>query len=110
MVQQLLVNLIENATRYAGDGAAISVRVSVEAGGTALVVADTGPGIVPELRHRVLEPFFRVGPERSTPGTGLGLALVKAIVERHRATITLNDNLPGLRVTVSFPAALSDRA
>lgn len=110
MVQQLLVNLIENATRYAGEGAAITVRVSVEAGATALVVADTGPGIVPELRHRVLEPFFRVGPERSTPGTGLGLALVKAIVERHRATITLDDNAPGLKVTVGFPAARSDRA
>ena len=54
-----------------------------------------------------MQPFFRIATDRSAPGAGLGLALVKAVATRHHAQLELSDNRPGLRVTVSFPPAPS---
>jgi signal transduction histidine kinase len=105
MVQQMLVNLIENAARYAGKGATIELAVEARSGGPTLIVADTGPGIPPERYDDVMQPFFRIATDRSAPGAGLGLALVKAVATRHHAQLELSDNKPGLRVSVSFPPA-----
>ena len=55
-----------------------------------------------EVRLVADDPFHRLDPSRSKPGSGLGLALVRAIAERHGARVTLSDNAPGLRVVVSF--------
>lgn len=105
MVTQLVVNLIENANRYAGPGATVTLQVTQRSNGqSVLTVADTGPGIPEDLWEEVFEPFRRVEPERNLPGAGLGLALVQAIATRHRAHIALSDNAPGLCVTVVFPA------
>jgi signal transduction histidine kinase len=103
MVQQMLVNLIENASRHAGSGAAIALAVRAEAGGAIVTVADNGPGIPADKREDVFQPFRRLNAERGTPGAGLGLALVKAVAVRHHARIVLDDNAPGLRVTLAFP-------
>jgi len=103
MVQQMLVNLIENASRYAGERAVIDLSIETRASGPALIVADNGKGIPADKYEKVLEPFFRMATDRSAPGSGLGLALVSAVAARHRATLELSDNGPGLRVTVSFP-------
>lgn len=103
MVQQMLVNLIENASRHAGSGAAISLEVRAEAGGAIIVVADNGPGIPADKREEVFQPFRRLNAERNSPGAGLGLALVKAVAARHHASVALSDNGPGLKVTLSFP-------
>jgi signal transduction histidine kinase len=105
MVQQMLVNLIENASRYAGDGAVIDVGVTAAAGGAVVTIADNGPGIPPSQREEVFQPFRRLNGSRNSPGAGLGLALVKAVAARHRAKVELSDNHPGLRVTLSFPPA-----
>jgi signal transduction histidine kinase len=105
MVEQMLVNLIENASRYAGMGATIELAAAAESGTAKIVVADNGPGIAPEQREDVFRPFRRLNPERNLPGAGLGLALVKAIATRHRAWVELGDNRPGLRVTLTLPAA-----
>ena len=105
MVQQMLVNLIENASRYAGTGATISLSVRDVEGQTVVVVADNGPGIPADQREEVFEPFRRLNSDRGSPGAGLGLALVKAVVARHHARIVLGDNGPGLIATVVFPAA-----
>jgi len=105
MVQQMLVNLIENAARYGGNGAAIEIAVEARPSGPTLIVADNGPGIPPERHEDVMRPFFRIATDRNAPGAGLGLALVKAVATRHHAQLELSDNKPGLRVSVSFPPA-----
>ena len=109
MIRQMLVNLIENATNHCPRGVTITLRArATQSGGAVLEVCDTGPGIPANQRLAVLEPFERLDRSRSTPGTGLGLALVAAIAERHGATIELDDNNPGLVVRVAFPPAGKD--
>jgi two-component system OmpR family sensor kinase len=106
----LLRNLVDNAVRYSGDGG--RVDVSVEEGGDAdapraqLAVTDSGPGIPPEERARVIDRFYRRAGT-APPGSGLGLAIVKAIADAHGATLTLTagPERRGLRVIVSFPPA-----
>ena len=66
-------------------------------------MADSGPGIPADQRQRVLERFARLDSARSTPGSGLGLSLVKAVAQLHRAELILADNQPGLRVSLCFP-------
>ena len=107
MLQQLLANLIENATRYCPAGSVIALSSARRGENVEIVVADNGPGIPPERREAVLEPFYQLSPERDARGAGLGLALVAAIATRHRATIALDDNHPGLRASVRFPAPAS---
>ncbi len=104
MVQQMLVNLIENASRHAGPGARIALAVGANGDGGAMIeIADDGPGIPADKRDEVFQPFRRLNASRGTPGAGLGLALVKAVATRHHARVVLGDNAPGLRVTLSFP-------
>jgi signal transduction histidine kinase len=104
MVVQMLVNLITNASRYSPPGARIELSAGIEDRHPVLVVADNGPGIPADRRTEVFEPFRRLNPERDEKGSGLGLALVQAIATRHRASVRLEDNAPGLRVIVRFPA------
>jgi len=104
MLRQMLVNLIENAICHCPAGTQITlVTGKTPQHGGFVQVVDTGPGIDESLREKVLEPFFRVDASRTSPGSGLGLTLVKAIVMRHAAELSLEDNEPGLRVTVTFP-------
>jgi len=105
MLAQLVVNLLQNALTHAGTGARITLDARTGTDGLVLVVQDDGPGIAPDLRTRVFEPFFRTDDARTVEGSGLGLPLVKAIAERHGATVQLEDAAPGLRVRVQFAAA-----
>ncbi|MCB2111040.1 MAG: HAMP domain-containing histidine kinase [Defluviimonas sp.] len=104
MLLQMIVNLLQNAVTHGGPGNRIELRLDRADGQVRLSVTDSGPGIPPAARDAVFEPFRRLDPSRSRPGSGLGLALVRAIAERHGAAITLGDNDPGLRVEVVFPA------
>jgi two-component system sensor histidine kinase TctE len=110
LLRELVTNLIDNALRYGGDGGSVTVRVRNGSGRTVLEVEDAGPGITADLRSRVFERFYRI-PGATAPGSGLGLSIVKDIVEHHGGTIVLRDARPlgaprpGLRVTVTFPAA-----
>ena len=106
MLQQMVVNLFQNAVTHGKEGNEICVGLDRDAHIVRLTVADTGPGIPEAARNDVFEPFHRLDPSRRKPGSGLGLALVRAIAERHGARITLADNAPGLRVTVEFGAAI----
>ena len=103
MLQQLLVNLLENALNHGGAGNEIQLSLDRKADRVHLTVADRGPGIPEAARDAVFEPFHRLDPSRRKPGSGLGLTLVRAIAERHGADVTLADNNPGLRVSVVFP-------
>ena len=104
MLRQMLANLIENANRHCPPGTTISVSYAQSADDwIKLIVADNGPGIPAHMRTEVLKPFQRLDTSRSTPGYGLGLALVAAIAARHHANLVLEDNQPGLKITVVFP-------
>ncbi|MBW8638010.1 HAMP domain-containing histidine kinase [Hoeflea sp. WL0058] len=103
MLKQLLVNLLTNAHQYAPENSPIGVSTRHDAGGDVLEVTDKGMGIPPEHREQVLQPFFRLDKSRSEAGNGLGLALVQAVCVRHNATISLEDNDPGLRIVIRFP-------
>jgi two-component system OmpR family sensor kinase len=115
----LLRNLVDNALRYTPDGGRVDIRMrsggppapGVAGAGAAptvvLEVADTGPGIPPEERDRVFDRFYRVAGT-ATPGSGIGLALVKVIAERHGATIALDSGLGGRGLTVRVTFAAPD--
>ncbi|MEO6014845.1 MAG: HAMP domain-containing sensor histidine kinase [Devosia sp.] len=103
LLTQLCANLVENALRHTPPGTQISLTARNADDALVLVCADNGPGIAESERSRVFERLYRGDKSRSTPGSGLGLSLVKAIVELHGATIVLEDNAPGLRVAVRFP-------
>lgn len=79
-------NLLDNAIKYTPDGGRIDVRLDP---GPVLSVADSGPGIPPEERHRVVQRFHRVETSRHLPGNGLGLALVGAVARLHRLELCL---------------------
>jgi two-component system sensor histidine kinase QseC len=109
-VQTLMMNLIENASKYSGDGGAIRVLLERVEEGAALTVEDSGPGIPADQYEKVFERFYRVSGDRhdtSVSGTGLGLAIVQHIAEIHGASIHLGKSslATGLAVTVIFPDA-----
>jgi signal transduction histidine kinase len=98
-------NLADNAVRYAPAGARVLVQVAREAGAAVLTVDDSGPGIPLAERERVFDRFWRrEATAAATAGSGLGMAIVKSVAERHGASVALDDSpLGGLRVTVRFP-------
>ncbi|QDA57811.1 sensor histidine kinase [Thermomonas aquatica] len=106
---QAVVNLLDNALRHAQAGGDVVVSTMADADGVVLEVADRGPGIAEADRSRVFDRFERLQPDRGTPGSGLGLSLVRAIVIRHGGRIELQDNRPGLRVLLRFPLAGGDQ-
>lgn len=113
LVSQAVANLIDNAIKYAappaGAGSGLprepAVIVSVEKTADAVIVrvADNGPGIPEADRERVLQRFVRLEKSRSEAGSGLGLALVAAVVRLLGGSIALGDAAPGLVVTVHLP-------
>lgn len=108
-LRRLVENLLDNALRYGGEARAALQRL--DEGRVEILVDDRGPGIPEALRERVFDPFFRVDGSRSreTGGSGLGLAVVRAIVQRHGGTIRLEDRPGGgLRVRVILPLGATD--
>jgi two-component system sensor histidine kinase TctE len=102
LIREALVNIVDNAIRYAGRGASVTVSAHAEGHDAVLTVEDTGPG-VPESEHeRIFQRFVRATHEGN--GCGLGLAIVKEIVERSHGQVALQSVQPhGLRVVVRFP-------
>lgn len=104
LVVRLAANLVDNAIKFSPRGGQVTVRVERQGAEAAVVVSDQGPGIAPGDRERVLRRFVRADDARSTPGHGLGLALVAAVAKRHGARIRMDDNHPGLSISVAFKA------
>ncbi|HEY4407797.1 MAG TPA: HAMP domain-containing sensor histidine kinase [Xanthobacteraceae bacterium] len=104
LLSQLFVNLVENALHHTPAATAITLRLAPQPAGAVAEVADSGAGIPIDERAKVLRRFYRLERSRTTPGSGLGLSTVAAIVELHHAAIELRDNEPGLRVVIRFPA------
>lgn len=99
---QALANLVDNAIKYTPEGEKIALSARTKDGQTEVIVADSGPGIRADRREKVFQRFFRVDDSRTTPGSGLGLSLVRAVIGLHGARIRLEDNGPGLRAVLTF--------
>lgn len=105
-IAQLLGNLLSNAVKFTPDGGRVEVRLRREGDQVVLAVADTGIGILAVDRERVFERFFRtaIAARHAIQGTGLGLAVTKAIVDAHHGTIAVDsDEGRGSTFTVRLP-------
>ncbi len=101
---QAVANLVDNAIKYTPATGIVSVRLWEQQDQYLVEIADSGPGVPPAEREKVLQRFYRVEASRSEqPGNGLGLSLVNAVVKLHGGSVQLADNFPGLRVTLRFP-------
>jgi signal transduction histidine kinase len=110
--QQVLTNLVSNAIKYSPDGGVVEIRVALHGDHVAMEVRDEGLGIAPEDQERLFEPFRRVGlSKEAIPGVGLGLYVVRRLVEAHGGRISVT-SAPGegscFRVT--FPIARQSSA
>ncbi len=100
-VRQVVENLLDNSLRHVGPGGSVAVAARREDGHVRISVEDSGDGFPDDLLERVFEPFTRSPSDRTMPGAGLGLAIVRAVAQAHGGSATV-ENLPqgGARVTV----------
>lgn len=106
LLYRALYNLVENAIRYNHKEGSVNIVLKTEGQEGVIIIADTGVGIAPEQRELVFEPFYRVNKSRSREfgGAGIGLSLVKTILKRHGASITVSENNPqGSVFTIRIP-------
>ncbi|MEP7345839.1 MAG: ATP-binding protein [Gemmatimonadaceae bacterium] len=111
LLGRLLLNLLDNSIKYSPRGGTVEVEMAVVGTRVQVSVADTGPGIPPELQARVFERFFRVEAARSknegtqTSGAGLGLAIARRIAEMHGGRLYIAESRPG-RTEFRFELAI----
>jgi signal transduction histidine kinase len=103
LLGQLFSNLLENAGRHCPAGTCIALQAEANGGNVVVSVEDHGPGIPAGEQAHVLRRLYRLERSRTTPGSGLGLALVEAVARAHGAELELGDNRPGLCVRVRLP-------
>lgn len=106
LLYRALYNLVENAIRYNNEEGSVNITLEARGQEGVIIIADTGVGIAPEQRELVFEPFYRVNKSRSREfgGAGIGLSLVKTILKRHGASITVSENNPqGSVFTIRIP-------
>jgi signal transduction histidine kinase len=103
-LRQALANLVDNAVKYTPEGGRVVIEATGHAKTTNIAVKDTGPGIPASDIPRIFERLYRGDKSRSQRGLGLGLSLVKAIVQAHHGTISV-DSKPGEGAvfTISLP-------
>lgn len=100
LLQQLFTNLIENSLTHTPSGSAVTISLQRTTGGWRASVTDNGPGIPLVEQDRVFDRFYRLEKSRTTPGTGLGLALVKAIAHAHGLSAAIATDGPGTRISI----------
>ena len=105
LIQQAVANLLDNAVKFSPPGGTVRLRATPMLSGVEVAVIDQGPGIPAEDLKRATERFFRGESARSTPGAGLGLALVQAVAQLHGGVLRLEDAHPGLAATLLLPAS-----
>ena len=104
LIAQAITNLLDNAVKYTPSGGHITLSAEQRGENIHVSVGDNGHGIPPDKRNDVLKRFVRLDSARSTPGNGLGLSLVSAIVALHNGSLQLHDNKPGLRIEITLPS------
>ena len=113
LLEQVLVNVLDNAARYAPESSPITLRASAGGDAVTLTIADEGVGIPPDELELVFDSFYRARRgDRTAPGTGLGLAIARGLVEAMRGTIAAasprartGTGLPGTEITIRLPDA-----
>jgi signal transduction histidine kinase len=105
LLASALASLLDNAIKYAGQGATIRVRAGLYHGQASLAVQDNGPGIPESERGKVTQRFYRLDDSRHMPGNGLGLAIVSATAVSHGGALMLEDGAPGLVARILLPLA-----
>jgi two-component system sensor histidine kinase KdpD len=101
LIERVLVNLLENASKYTPAGSQVVLSAEVAADQLKVSVSDNGPGLPAGREEALFQKFARGNRESATPGVGLGLAICRAIIESHHGTI-VGVNRPGGGVTFSF--------
>ena len=92
-IQQAVVNLLDNAIKFSPPQSTVTVTLTSDAAAWSLAVRDEGPGIPPAEHERIFERFYRLGNElrRETQGTGIGLSIVKHIIQAHGGRIEVTN-------------------
>lgn len=103
MLQQAIANLLDNAIKFSPRANRVTISAQADSGYVEISISDHGPGIPDADRPRATERFYRAESARSTPGSGLGLALVSAVAQLHGGLLRLEDNDPGLRARLVLP-------
>jgi hypothetical protein len=103
LIQQAIANLVDNAVKFSPAGGTVRLEATATPHGLEISVADEGAGIPAAERANATERFYRGEAARSTPGSGLGLALVQAVAQLHGGVLSLEDNQPGLRAKLALP-------
>ena len=96
LLSQAISNLIDNALKHGASGGQVTLRVAVHPRGVAIQVEDRGPGIAPADEAEARRRFGRLDAARTTPGAGLGMALIDTVARLHDGILELEDNQPGL--------------
>jgi two-component system sensor histidine kinase TctE len=106
-LHDILTNLMDNAIRYNRNGGSVIVSVLSDEGRYAARISDNGPGIPIEHRERVFDRFYRIPATNHPAGSGLGLSIVRTLVQQAGGTISLSDGIDGrgLAITIVFPLA-----
>ncbi|MFG6282166.1 ATP-binding protein [Sphingomonas sp. S6] len=107
LLSQAIGNLIDNALKHAGEGGALTLRLERHATEIAIQVEDRGAGIAEADREQALKRFGRLDAARTTPGAGLGMALIEAVARLHDGRFELADNAPGLIARIVLPVTRS---
>ena len=106
LFERAVSNLVDNALRFTPDGGEIKISIMIRDAHSEITVSDNGCGIAAEHLPRVFDRFYRADPSRSSGGAGLGLALVKSIVDLHGGTVKVESEVGhGTIVTIIFPKA-----
>lgn len=106
LLERSLANVIANAMRHSGPGIPVRVEAGIVADRLHLRVVDRGPGISPEDRTRIVQPFQRLGDQHASDGVGLGLSIAQGFVDAMHGTFSLDDTPGGgLTVTIALPLA-----
>ncbi|MFL1462390.1 ATP-binding protein [Roseococcus sp. DSY-14] len=108
LLLQAVANLLDNAMKFTPAGGAITLSARAGPAWAEVAVADSGPGMAAADRDKAMERFFRADSSRNTPGSGLGLSLVRAVAQLHRGEVALEDAMPGadppgLKVALRIP-------
>ena len=99
---QLFANLLDNAIKFSSSKSEVQIITNSEPGKISTIIKDSGPGIRDDEKENVFQQFYRGDESRKSQGFGLGLSLVKAVIDRHHGEIKLKDGSPGLEVWITF--------
>jgi two-component system phosphate regulon sensor histidine kinase PhoR len=103
-IKQVIENLFSNAIKYSTDTKKIFIRLFRDSDHVCIEVEDRGIGIPEDKLSRIFEPFYRIGQEEGASGTGLGLTVVKEIIEAHKGTISVTSEIgQGSKFNIQIP-------